>query len=138
MMNTVKEVSRGVQTSVLVRKTTVKTGQNQTPIAWIQSTNVVEGLEDISARLTASFFPSCSVPDPFPTSSVLAASRNQMCIQKGPIRGVQGHGKEQLLTGIHPAFFSTQLPLHVRPLPTLQGWKLPRALVPLVEMRPTG
>src|SRR6267154_4700465 len=29
MMSTVKEVSRGAQTSGLVRKTTVKTGQNQ-------------------------------------------------------------------------------------------------------------
>ena len=40
MMSTVKEVSRGAQTSGLVRKTTVKTGQNQAQ-CW-SSTNVVE------------------------------------------------------------------------------------------------
>jgi hypothetical protein len=56
MMSTVKEVSRGAQTSGLVRKTTVKTGQNQTPLLG-SSTNAAGGLEDISTRLTASFIP---------------------------------------------------------------------------------
>lgn len=41
MMSTVKEVSRGAQTSGLVRNTTVKTGQSQTPLLG-SSTNVAE------------------------------------------------------------------------------------------------
>jgi hypothetical protein len=99
---------------------------------------MVEGLEDISARRTASFFPGLVSLTRSDTCTGWLQLETDLCIQKGPIRGVQGHGNEPLLTGIHSAFFSTQLPLHVRPMPTLQGGKLPRALVPLVEKRPTG
>lgn len=64
MMSTVKEVSRGAQTSGLVRKTTVKTGQILAH-PWVID-QCGRGLADISTRLTASFIPSGGVPDSFP------------------------------------------------------------------------
>jgi len=64
-MNTVKEVSRGAQTSGLVRKTTVKTSQNQIPwLGFIDQCG--EGPGGYPHRLTASFFPGGGAPDSFP------------------------------------------------------------------------
>jgi hypothetical protein len=80
MMDAVKEVSRGVQTSGLVRKITVITGQNQTPLLG-PSSDAAEGLKGISARLTASFFPGGGVPDSFP-APVLAAPLETKCVSQ--------------------------------------------------------
>jgi hypothetical protein len=64
IMSTVKEVSRGAQTSGLVRKTTVKTGQNQArclghrPI-WQRSGGYLHSSHCL-------FIPGGGVPDSFP------------------------------------------------------------------------
>jgi len=131
-----QEVSRGVQTWGVVRKTTVKTGKNQIPLLGSCS----RSLKDISARLTASLtlIPGGGGPDSFPAPALRILETN--CAPKNSrARGVQGAWQLTSLTGI-PRSFSTQLPLHVsrRRIPTLQDRRWPRAPVPPIERRPTG
>jgi len=70
-----KEVSRGAQTSGLVRKTTVKTGQNH-PTAWVID-RCGRGLEDNPTSLTASFIPGGGVTDSFPVPTKCASKRGR-------------------------------------------------------------
>ena len=75
IMSTVKEVSRGAQTSGLVRKTTVKTGQNQArclghrPI-WQRSGGYLHSFHCL-------FIPGGGVPDSFPAPTKCASNRGR-------------------------------------------------------------